>query len=251
MLTPAGRRFDEALEILSVFEKAGCPLVVSRHWGFEPSLQADALGLAEIGRFFFARGNVTVCSEDDLDWRGDSQRAGGGVLLYRAYTMIDTLIQIMGLPGTIYARIAGVSRPGTRFPYDTEDTAGLVCHFSGGGIAVLSACWTAGPEHKSLDLHGLNGYLHLDDAKVEVRDRTGEIGIHNLPRSANDLEPQIDAFLSELSASSRRFRSTFRQHLPTLACIEAAYLSAQTGQPESPAAIFRMHDVRDAEPLVK
>ncbi|HSW46775.1 MAG TPA: Gfo/Idh/MocA family oxidoreductase [Phycisphaerae bacterium] len=243
MLTPAARRFDEALEVLSVFEKAGCPIVVARQWNIEPSLQPDALGLGEVGRFFFARGNVTLCLTEDLDWRGDSQRAGGGVLLCHAYGMIDTLIQLMGLPSTVYARIAGVSRPGTRFPYDTEDTAGLVCNFAGGGLAVLGACWTAGPTHKSLDLHGLNGYIRIDDTRVEVRDRTGEIGIHNLPRSANELDPQIDAFLSELASASGRYRGTLRQHLPTLALIEAAYLSAQTGQPESPAAILRMHDV--------
>ena len=51
--------------------------------------------------------------------------------------MIDTLVQIMGLPSNVYARIAGVSRPGTRFPYDTEDTAALLCQFAGGGIASL------------------------------------------------------------------------------------------------------------------
>jgi len=245
MLTPAARRFDEAIELLAVFENADCPIAVARSWGFEPALQPETIGLSEVGRIFFARGNVTVCSEEDLDWRGDSQRAGGGVLLYCAYAMIDTLVQIMGLPSNVYARVAGVSRPGTRFPYDTEDTAALVCQFAGGGIAVLSACWTAGPDHKSMSLHGLSGSIHIDDSKVEVRDRTGDIEIHRLPRPTNDIEPQVETFLSELATSPRRLRGILRQHLPTLALIEAAYLSAQTGQPESPSAIFRIHDVKE------
>lgn len=248
MLSPAARRFDEGLELLEIFERADCPIVVTRNWGFEPSLQPEVIGLNEIGRFFLVRGSVTACSEPDLDWRGDSQRAGGGALLYQAYPMLDTLVQVMGLPGTVYARVAGVSRPGTRFPYDTEDTAALVCHFTGGGLAVVSACWTSGPAHEALDFHGIGGLLHIDKSKVEVRDRTGETEIHRLPRSENELEPQIEAFLSELASSSRRFRNTLRQHLPTLALIEAAYLSAQTSQPESPGTILRMHDVKASSP---
>jgi len=147
MLTPAARSFDEALELHNTFDKANCPIVVSRSWNAEPALQPDAIGLKQLGRFFFAQGNVTVNGDENLDWRGDSERAGGGVLLYRAYAMIDMLVQTMGMPSSVFARIAGVSRPGTRFPYDTEDTAALICHFTGGGIAVLSCCWTSGPDH--------------------------------------------------------------------------------------------------------
>ncbi len=248
MLTPPARRFDEGLELLDAFEKTDCPIVVARNWGIEPALQPEAIGLKEIGRCFLARGSITTCGEADLDWRGDSKRAGGGALLYQGYPILDTLVQVMGLPSTVYARTAGVSRPGTRFPYDTEDTAALICHFAGGGIAVVSVCWTVGPQHETLDLHGLGGSIHIDSNKVEIRDRTGEIEIHRLLRSENDLQPQIEAFLSELAASSRRFNSTLRHHLPTLALIEAAYLSAQTSQPESPGTILRMHDVRETTP---
>jgi len=150
MLTPAARRFDEAVELVALFEKADCPLVVSRSWNIEPALQRDAVGLEQLGRLFFAHGQITVTSEENLDWRGDLERAGGGVLLYRGYPLLDTLVQMMGLPGTVFARAAGVSRPGTRFPYDTEDTAALVCRFPGGGIAMFGCCWTTGPAHESL-----------------------------------------------------------------------------------------------------
>jgi len=245
MITPAARRFDEAIELLTRFDRAECPIVVSRSWGIEPAMQPDGLGLDTLGRFFFARGNVTLCWDEDFDWRGDSQRAGGGVLLYRAYPMIDAIVQAMGMPSTVYAKMAGVSRPGGRFPYDTEDTAGLICHFSGGGIAVISACWTAGPPNISLDLHATNGAIHVDVQQVIVRDRPGETELSRQPRPPNPLQPQIEGFLSELAASPRRIRATLRQHLPTIAVIEAVYLSARNGQPESPGTIFEIHDVRE------
>jgi len=245
MITPAGRRFAEAIELMTRFERADCPIIVSRSWGIEPALQPDTLGLDTLGRFFLARGNVALCWDEDFDWRGDSQRAGGGVLLYRAYEMIDVIVQIMGMPNTVYAKTAGVSRPGSQFPYDTEDTAGLVCHFAGGGMAVISACWTTGPPDLSLDLYGTNGSIHIDDQQVRLQDRLGETELCRQQRSGDPLQPQIEGFLSELATSPRRIRSTLRQHLPTLAVIEAAYLSARNGQPESPGTIFEMHNVRE------
>lgn len=245
MLTPAGRQFDEALAWLGEFERAGCPIVVSRSWGIEPALQREPLGLDQVDRFFLAHGSVMICGEEDLDWRGDSERAGGGVLLYRAYPMIDTLVQAMGMPSLVYARMAGVSRPGTRFPYDTEDTAALVCHFTGGGTAVISACWTAGPTRDHLDLFGLAGSVHIDRRGVVVRDRAGQVELQRHDRPENLLRPQIEDFLSELASSPQRLRSTLRQHLSTLALIQAAYLSARTGQPESPAQILSMHKLSE------
>jgi predicted dehydrogenase len=245
MLTPAARRLDEALEILGKFESAGCPIVVSRDWGIEPALQAEALSLDRAGTFFLARGHVMLCLPEDLDWRGDSHRAAGGVLLYQGYRLIDTLVQAMGTPTTVYAVAAGVSRPGGRFPYDTEDTAAIVCQFPGGGAGVISACWTAGPPQMFLHLQGAQQSIQIDADQVVVRDRSGQEEISRQDRPANPLQCQIEEFLSSLCSSPRRMEATLRRHLPTMGVIQAAYLSARTGQPESPGALFEMHHIEE------
>lgn len=243
MLPPAARTFDEAVEWVNLFAKADCPIVVSRGCGIEPELQPDAIGLEQLGRLFFARGQITVYNQENLGWRGDMERAGGGVLLYRAYPLLDTLIEMMGLPGTVFARTGAISRPATRFPYDTEDTAALVGHFASGAIAVVSGSWTTGPDHESLDLYGEAGNLHITPDRVVVRDREGEQARHDLPRPANPLALQIEEFLRTLASGARWVHGTLRQHLPTMALIHAAYLSARTGQPESTNALFAMHNV--------
>lgn len=248
MLTPAARRFDEALAITEQFEGVECPIVVARSWGVEPGLQADALELDKLGRLFFARGSAMTCWEEDFDWRGDSMRAGGGVLLDRAYGLIDTLVQIMGLPTTVYAAAKGVSRPGGTFPYDTEDTAAVVCQFSNGSVAEIAACWTSGPREWSLEFHGTGGSLHLDESRAVVRDRPGTAELLEQSRAENGFAPLIEEFLSSLRSNPSRMRSTLRQHLPTMAVIQAAYLSARTGQPESPGTIYHMHDVKGPRP---
>jgi len=245
MLTPAARRFDEALEWADKFEQAECPIVVSRIWGCEPALQPETLDLEKIGRFFFARANVMTCWSEDLDWRGDSHRAGGGVFLDRAYTVIDTVVQLVGLPTKVYMAGAGVSRPGGHFPYDTEDTAAVICQFDEGAIASVSACWTSGPERWELELYGTNSMIHIDNQRVEFRDRDGEKQTGLQQRAENPFLNQIEEFLAELQSNPKNIRSTLRQHLATVATIQAAYLSARTGQPESPNAIFEMHDVSE------
>ncbi len=245
MLPPAARRLDEGLALLAPFEAAGSPIVVSRAWGVEQALQPDAIGLEQAGKIFLARGNVTTCLEENFDWRGDSQRAGGGVLLDQAYDLIDILVQTMGMPSTIYAAVAGISRPGAHFPYDTEDTAVVTCRYTNGALAVISACWTTGPADWSMQLAGTTGSIHLDMQQACLRDRAGDQELIRHPRPANPLAAQVDEFLSTLRSNPKSLRGTLRQHLPVIATIQAAYLSARTGQPESPATIFQMHNVKE------
>lgn len=241
MLTPAARQLDEAIEIMEKFEARGLPLAIARGFGIEAALHDDTLGPETTGRVFLARAHALVCMPEDLDWRGDSERAGGGVLLDRAYTAMDIIVQTMGMPGSVYTAAAGVSRPGGRFPYDTEDTAAVTLQFTGGGIAQVTACWTVGPEENTIDLYGTSGSVHIDDRCVVVRDRSGTRELLRQERTPNLLSPQIEDFLSALRTSPRRIRSTLRQHLPTMAVLEAAYLSARTRQPESPGPILDMH----------
>jgi predicted dehydrogenase len=245
MLSPVARQLGEAAEIMNRFERARCPIAVARTWGLEPAMQPETIDLDRLGRFFLARGSVMTCTQEDLDWRGDSVRAGGGVLLDQGYELVDTLVKIMGLPSAVYATTKGVSRPGCRFPYDTEDTAAVVCQFAGGGVAILSACWTSGPEHSELECYGTGGSIRIDAQRVLCRDRTGEKTLFDQARAANPLLASIENFLSSLRSNPERIRSTVRDHLATMAVVQAAYLSARTGQPESPSKIFEMHDVKE------
>lgn len=245
MFTPPARSFEEAVNIMRLFDRHDCPLEVSRSWGIEPAFQQDHLDMQRVGKIFLARAGVMLCWQEDFDWRGDSHRAGGGVLLDQAYELIDMIVHHMGLPSTVYAVTAHVSRQQTRFPYDTEDTAAVVMRFTGGAMAALNACWTAGPPQWSLDLHGASGSLKIDPGHITCLDRTGQEVYFENPREANPVACQVEEFLTRLQSQPNLRFSSMREHLPAIAVIEAAYLSARTGQPESPATFFEMHDIRD------
>lgn len=245
MLTPPARQFGEAARLAEIFEKAGCPLVVARDWTDEPALRKDSLEPESFGRWFLARGKVQLFWEENFDWRGDVRQAGGGVLLDQGYELIDLLVQLMGLPDSVYAAMAGVSRPGGRYSYDTEDTAAVICRFAGGAVATLHACWTAGPAEWSLELFGTQGSLVIEREQVLARDLSGAVRNRRQAQGGDPLAGQVEAFLSTLANPPPRFTSTLRQHLPAMAVMQAAYLSARTGQPESPSLIFKMHDVSE------
>lgn len=243
MLTPPARSLEDAVTLSGRFTKARVPLVVSRAWGAEPHLQPDVLDLPRLGRVFFARGHVTTCWEEDFDWRGDSVRAGGGVLLDRAYDMVDQVVQFMGLPGTVYASSAGMSRPGHRFLYDTEDTIAVTCRFVDNAVAVFAGCWTSGPEEWQLDAHAMGGTVRIDQRAVRLLDRQGDNVLGMWSRPTNPLLPQVEEFLGAIRANSRPAHGRMDTHLAAMALISAAYLSARTGQPEGPASLMAMHDL--------
>jgi predicted dehydrogenase len=242
ILTPAGRSFEETHQWAERFESVNCPCVIAREWGIEPALDPEHIDLDSIGRLFFARGHTSLCLDQDLGWRSDSHRAGGGVILYRAYPLIDMLIQAAGLPKVIYVNVAdSASTPG-RLASDTESTAALTMQFSGASAAVITASWATGPTEWSLTLYGAAGSVHIDETNVTTRDRTGDDQRPAYPRSKHPLLPAVEEFIRSLR-SGARVQSTLREHLNTMAVIEAAYLSLRTGQPESPNQIFRLHRV--------
>jgi hypothetical protein len=86
--------------------------------------------------------------------------------------------------------------------------------------------------------------MRIDDDGVVVCERSGQARLGAQVRSANSLGPQIEEFLTSLRSNPAEVRSTLREHLPTMAVIQAAYLSARTGQPESPGSILEMHHIQ-------
>jgi predicted dehydrogenase len=115
-------------------------------------------------------------------------------MLDRGYPLLDIMVQLLGLPASVYAAMTGTSRPGTRFPYDTEDTAGAICRYSDGCVAVLCASWSTGPAGWSIDLHGVGGSLAMDSRGLCALDRLGAPRGERIESAANPLQQQIDDF---------------------------------------------------------
>jgi predicted dehydrogenase len=178
MLGPPLANFADAQVATERFRRADCPVVVYRPWGIEPALQPSSLALDQLGKFFLADGTVTTSWEGDLDWRGEAGR-GGGVLFDRGYTLVDCIVQAMGLPSRVYAAGVRDAQGRRRQPQETEDVAALVCHFGEGGAATVCVSRASGPEGFLLRLHATGGALTLDDGGEPVA-----AGHRGFPRTA-------------------------------------------------------------------
>ncbi len=238
------RNFSETVQLANWFAEAQTPLVVSRSWACGSArLSPDALA-DHLGEAFLAHAEVIRHRNDDLDWRGDRERAGGGVVLDQAYDPIDLAVSQMGVPDVVAAATARVPRPPeTKSRHDTEDTAIILMRYASGAMASMTTCWLASPSTWRVSVHGERGSLALDETRLTYWGRDGrELSAIDL-----DVDDRIGLsasdFLQMIAAGETKFPSTVSSHLPTMAVIEAAYLSARTGEPESPLRQFDLQGV--------
>lgn len=231
--TPWARTTTEARRLIEAFARGGVPLVVLRPWQSEPALSKLGEPAGLIGRVFAAHTQVRA-ADGPTGWRGDSIRAGGGVLLNDAYEQVDLLVQLMGFPETVFAQARMAVAPGKPRKYDTEDAMTVTFCFPGDRVGSLTAWRGAREPRWDMTLVGEGGVVQLGPNKMIV-DRLDLPGprVHTV-RAAYRIAPAISAFGAAQRAGLREPASPAKGHLSTMAVIEAAYLSAKTASPESP-----------------
>lgn len=239
---PLARSFESATQLVSWFSESSTPLVVGRLWPRRAAwLQPEALR-ETLGQVFLAHAHIIGRQTDDLGWRGDRERAGGGALLDQGYDALDLCLTFMGLPDTVMATVTRL--PGgaaARVRQDTEDAAVVLLQFGREAAAGVTVCWRAAPPMRHVVLYGHRGTVLLEQTRLR------HVALDGQERSATELDDGVDPyavsvreFLEDAASPSVTPASNAREHLKTMAVIEAAYLSARTGEPESPLRLFEM-----------
>ena len=244
---PFARNVEEARRVIARFDANGCSFMVSRFWQCEPTF-ADVANLSElIGRAHNAAGIVRTADHAD-GWRGDRGRAGGGVLLNGAYEQLDMLVSVLDVPGSVYAQCSVEGAPGAARKYDTEDAATLSLKLKGNRTASVTA-WRSAPDPGwHITFVGEKGTVKLCEDGMTVVHRgeslecgtgfqpVGPTGWRAVPQTVrkNPIAAAVSAVRAAHLAGNGLLTSTAADHLKTLAVIEAAYLSAKTGSPETP-----------------
>jgi predicted dehydrogenase len=231
--------FDATLEIARQFGDARVPFAVTRVWQTEPAYARLTAIKTWAGDLISAHVNVLAPAGDLQGWRGDSARAGGGVLLNDGYEHIDALVSIMGLPEEVYAVLARPHAAAKNRPYDTEDTATLMMRFSSDRVATVGTRRAGERNHWRYQLHGTRATAVITPGGMVVTDMSDNSTSATRVRTANRLAPAVSAFAAALVSGQPCIPSSIQDHLATMATLRAAYLSAKTGQPESPARFYR------------
>jgi len=230
---PFARSVVEGRPLVQQFDENRIPFVVSRMWPVEPAMARWGQLHDLLGDIFCASATIQT-TDSTTGWRGDQARSGGGVLLNGAYEQIHLLVQLCGIPQNVYAGCCRSRIHGDTRNYDTEDAANVIFNFSNERTGSISARRGASQSRISALVDGTNGTLNIQPNRIEFTPVDGS----KSRRTKLDVEPfiarEISAFATVCLGDVCSMITPAKDHLATLAVIEAAYLSAKTGQPESP-----------------
>ncbi|MGD0597430.1 MAG: Gfo/Idh/MocA family oxidoreductase [Sedimentisphaerales bacterium] len=250
---PLARNFSEAAEFVKLAQNEGIILAVANTDRFaQSSLAARGFVLqnsTEQPFLILAAAGQPPSDVPQATWRNDPVLAGGGVVLYECWEIIDQIVLNFGLPQQVYC-VAGSTTPDRQQRlYLTENSAIITMKFNdilsgnllAGRAAVVSSPGK-GPQ-KWLIAHGQDTLIRCDDKSFEVTDSRGQ-RLRRDEFNDNDLgrmKMTLENFGSHLLWPDKTpLVSTAADNLNNMAFIEATYLSARTGMPEQPARILKI-----------
>jgi predicted dehydrogenase len=175
-------------------------------------------------------------------WLTDPELAGGGVLLWNCYELIDQIVNLFKMPERVYALTSNMAPDKQQRLSITEDTAVLSMRFSDTLTATLLASRTFGPKQFRLRIYGKKNNVVIDQNSFAVINRTGEIIEKKefTPQPENQLNQILKTFAEALTEQKKLNTINENQILKNMALIESAYLSSRTQMPEEPNRIINL-----------
>ena len=246
-VSPAARNFGEAAELVRLAEQQGVKFGVVNAMRFSESCLSLRRFCKEpgIGRVFlisvFCAAGVGVLPS----WQTDPKLAGGGVLLYEGYELIDQILWNFGMPQQVYCVSTSKAIDRKQRLLATEDTAVITMKFDDAQVGNITVSRIALPDQQgfSMNIYGSARNLMVGKNTFVVNNSTGQTEqmLHYDDDEVRRTASVIENFaLSIVSPDNNKLCSSAAENLSNMAVIESAYLSARTGFPEEPAKIMQM-----------
>ncbi|MDO8302783.1 MAG: Gfo/Idh/MocA family oxidoreductase [Sedimentisphaerales bacterium] len=181
--------------------------------------------------------------QSQYPWQRDPKLAGGGILLYNCYEIIDQLVLSFGTPDEVYAVNTSQAPDRKQRLYVTEDTSVITMKFADTLTVNVIASKTLWPHERILTAYGKDRKVCIDEIRLTITDNLNTFS-EKAHESATTSELMI-RFLADfaqniIGTEQAQPLSNGADHLATMALMESAYLSARTGAPESPQRILQM-----------
>jgi predicted dehydrogenase len=231
---PFARNAEAAAKLADHFKQHDCPLIISRPWRFDSAFEPLLSLQDHIGWVYAVAAQFCTTLDGREGWRGDSERAGGGVLLNDAYEVVDLLVSVFGVPQQVSAYRGFANTPGVARAYDTEDSMIMAMQCGPDRIGSLTAhrCMIRGGWR--IGFLGTDGEAQVTPAGTTVTRSGIDEHLTRTSKDDNRHHAEIAALAGWHLRKGRKHASAVETHLPTMAVIETAYLSARTGSAESP-----------------
>jgi len=220
---PMALDLAEARQMVDAADKAGVWLMVGQSTRFQPRVWAAKRMIVE-GRV----GQVRQCiyrrvwflERLSTDWRHSTEQCGGLYLPIFASHDVDMILWLMGAtPQRVYS----VLRSRTAV-VDAESDGVVALELAGGGIASISFSMTSHIRQHSVLLIGSEGTLLLEQGNLVLNDE-----VIPVDESVDSFTRQMAEFVEAIRAARAPVPSG-RDALATMAVLDAAKRSAQTGQ---------------------
>jgi predicted dehydrogenase len=244
-LPPLARNFAEAAEFVSLAEKENVNFAVANHNRCLKSCLALKKFMQQNSReqFFLITAQKHAKQNESNLWQTDPQIAGGGVLLYDCYQLIDQIILNFQMPECIFLLSTNQAMDKKQRLYKTEDIAVLTMKFSDTLSANLVADRIFGPDGEIIKIYGKNLNITVQKDIFLVQDYSNQTIQQS--QFCED-EPSLTAdilenfALSILIPEKIKLISSAKENLQNIALIESAYLSGRTAMPEEPKKILKI-----------
>jgi predicted dehydrogenase len=235
---PLGRTFAETTDLLRRARQAERVLHVPSWWdhireGVRGLLRADDGFRAAISEL-----RIAAVGPELASWRSSLVDAGGGVLSLDAYALLECLVALRGVPDSVAASVGRCRLKSTPAPRETEDTAAALLRYSGGDSAMVMALWDVPPYESAAWFHSASISVRVDRQGAAAYNATGAM-TDQRSHPSDFLAADLVRFAADIAAHEHA-EALVRQerHAAVASILEAAYLSARTGQPESPRRLY-------------
>ncbi len=160
-----------------------------------------------------------------------------------AWDLMGTILEVAGMPESVYAAIDGTTGTGDHF-LDATGAAAITMRFASGGAASLSLGDRAMPAERNILLYSRAGSVRMQDGQYQFAD------IHGAPVDADSIaQPSaeqlarqaIEDFVRHFTAVPSPHRGRRHRLLETAAMMVAMFVSNRTGEAESPQAMINIH----------
>jgi predicted dehydrogenase len=251
-LIPTATNFEQAAELINLAEKNNVKYITAAPARFAPGFEhlCDYLKTIDRRQLSF----VNTCASLGSDFfqpiasytQADRKLSGGGVLLNDCFELLSLIIENFSLPQQVYALITSRIADRKAKQYLGEDTVTASLTFGDGLIGTFLAAMQTGSNITSpVRIYGSQQNIIATPNRFAVTDIAGSIITeHKYPLKPEKYitEMFIDAGRALLEPDKYKLRNSPRLDLATMALIEAAYLSAKTGTPESPRRFFEISE---------
>jgi predicted dehydrogenase len=225
---PLALRRIDAQAMFAACRKANVRLAVGHNRRFWPSMRTlrEMVASGELGRILHIEGHNSNENSNSVlqGWRLFPQESPGGGLTGAGLHVLDAFTSLLGPVRQVYARLSP-REPGP----PPIDSAVLAIDFENGVTGTLATV-RATPFYWRVHVFGTKGSAEVLDEVTMVVRKSGQAAQPITFAKIDTLAAELDAFADAIEGI-RPYPATEAEVLATLAAIEAALASMQTGQP--------------------